>query len=114
MALQTIQTVNHPGIDLTALAVAADGASGDSWVNTGAQMVAVINGSASPITVTLPYVATFDGQTPPNKTLSVPANHTAIVGPFNPAYYNQTSNQQAKITYSAVTSVSVCVFQMGS
>jgi len=116
MALQTVQTITRPGFDLTATAVAADGSNGDSWVNTGSQLVAVINGSGAPITVTENYNSTikFDGATPTVKTYSVPAGHTAILGPFSVGYFSDATTQQAKISYSSATSVSVCVFQLGN
>lgn len=112
MAVQTIHTINHPGVDISAGAVAAD-VAGDSWANSGNQMAAIINGGIGSVTVTLPYQIQFDGGTPTNKTLAIPAGHTAIVGPFSPAYYNDT-NGRANITYSGVSSVSIYVFQPGS
>ena len=113
MATLTVNTVNHPGYDITTNAVAAD-VAGDTWLNTGAQMAAITNGDVSSKTVTLVYAATFDGASPTNKTIAIPAGHTAIVGPFNPALYNNATTQKASITYSAVTNVTICVFQPGT
>lgn len=113
MAQQTVHQVNHPGYDMTANAVAADGVNGDKWLNSGGQLVAINNGSGSAITVTLNYTTQFDGATPANKTLTIPAGHTAIVGPFSQAYYND-ANGYASISYSSAASVTILVFQQGS
>jgi hypothetical protein len=115
VATQTIQTAVRPGINLTTLAVVADAGLTDTWANTGSQLVAVINGGGAPITVTENYGAgaKFDGTSPASPTYSVPAGQTCILGPFRTDYFN-TAAGTASISYSAVTSVKIMVFQPGN
>ena len=115
MAQQTIQTVNRPGVDLASVAVAAAG-GGDTWLNTGGELVYLNNGSGAPITVTMPYASNvrFDGSTPTAKTFAVPAGHAALLGPFAPGFFNDPTSGLASLTYSGVTSLTICVFRPGT
>lgn len=111
MAVLTVQLTSRSGLNLTdALAAAAGG--GDSWVNTGSELLVIVNGGASEITATFPYAATTDGQAITSKTVAVPAGETVIVGPFPQPLFNDAS-QRASVTYSGVTSVSVAVVRPG-
>lgn len=111
-----VQSSSHiTGLDYTAGAVAADGANGNAFANTGAQTLVVINGGGSPCVVTKIYGpgAVFDGNTPANPTISVPAGHTMEIGPFPPAYYNDV-NGRVNVTFNQVTSVTVLARILGS
>ena len=72
----------------------------------------VKNGSGSSITLTLNYGTggTIDGQTLANRTVTIVAGDTIIVGPFPTVLY-QDSTGNVSVTYSAVTSVTVLVIQ---
>lgn len=113
MAVLSVNAVSRAGLNLTA-ALAAAGVSGDSWPNTGAEYLAIMNGSGSSITVTLAYAATavFDGATPTNKTVAVAAGKLLLIGPFPQVLYNDT-NQRVTVTYSAVSDVTVAIFRLG-
>lgn len=105
MSLKTVTTVSRAGVDM--VGEAAD-AAGDEWPNTGSEFVQVFNGSAGAVTVTKDIRATTDGAAAVDPTVSVPAGKTYLIGPFPPGWYNDANNR-AKITYSAVTSVTIKV-----
>ena len=111
MATLTVTPVTRSGYNLTD-ALTAAGASGDSWANNGTELLAVKNAGMSAITVTLAYAGTFDGATPTNKTVSVGAGKTYLIGPFPQSLYND-ANQRANVTYSSATDVTVAVFRLG-
>ena len=91
--------------------VVSDGAaasvSGDTFVNSGAEMFAVFNGDASPKTVTFETVITIDGFAVPDRSVTIPNGETWLIGPFPPAIYGNV----VSVTYSAVTSVEVKVLK---
>lgn len=111
----TPQITSRAGISLSALAVAADGSNGNSWVNTGVQTLVVINGGVSACVVTLVWGvgSTIDGQTPTERTVSVAGGATEEIGPFPQQIYNDVHGN-ANVTYSQVTSVTVVVRQTGT
>jgi hypothetical protein len=114
--LLTVFSTSHvSGLDYTANAVAADGANGNTFPNSGAQSLVVINGGGSPCVVTKVYGpgAVFDGTTPSSPTVSVPAGHTMEIGPMPPALYND-ANGRANFTFNQVTSVTVLAKQLGT
>ena len=110
MAVLTVQAVTRAGLNLTDALVAAS-AGGDSFANNGLEVLAVVNAGGSSVTVTLPYVATADGQTITSRTVVVGAGKTALIGPFPQALYNDANNRVA-VTYSGVTSVSVAALRL--
>lgn len=109
----SITTVSRSGVDEAASLVAAD-AGGNYWNTTGVQWLAAKNGSGAPITISLTIQQTVDGQTPPARTVSVPAGKTYYIGPFPSAYNDANAPARANVTYSGVTSLTVGVFQLGS
>lgn len=111
MATLTVQTTARTGLDV---AGASADAAGDEWANTGEQVVLIKNGSGSGITVTLDFKATPDGAVVTDPTVSIGAGATKVIGPFSPAYYNDSTTGRAKVTCSAVTSVTIIVFKLGS
>jgi len=97
------------GVDLTAQAVACTG-GGDKFLPTkNNELVAIINGDASPHTVSITQETTVDGVTPAAKQITVPAGHTVVFGPFPSNYVD--SNGFVNFTYDAVTSLKIAVFQ---
>lgn len=106
MALLTPAPVTRAGVDV--VGAAAD-AAGDEWVNTGQEFVEVKNGSASSINVTLNIKATLDGAAAVNPVVAIAAGVTKIIGPFPKGVYNDPANGRAKITYSAVATVTTKV-----
>lgn len=104
MATLTVSNVSISGLDIVGVAAAA---GGDEWANTGREYILIKNGGGSPITATLDIKATVDDLAVTDPTVSVAAGATMIVGPFPPGIYNDATTGRAKVTYSAVTSVTV-------
>jgi len=114
--LLTVFPSSHvSGLDITANAVAADGANGNAFVNSGGQSLIIINAGASPCVVTKVYGpgASFDGTTPTNPTVTVPAGHTMELGPFPPGLYSDV-NGRANFTFNQVVSVTLLARILGS
>lgn len=112
MATLTVNASANTGIDLTSVAVSAAG-GGDQFANSGQEQFFIKNGDASPHTVTFATPLTVDGQAVADRTVTVPAGHSMLIGPFRPAYYNDT-NGNVQVSYSAVTSVTVAVVKCAS
>jgi hypothetical protein len=110
MATLTVQSTSRSGLD--AAGSAAD-ALGDEWPNTGVEMVLIKNGGGSGITVTLDIKSTVDGAAVTDPTVSIGAGVTKLIGPFPPPYYNDSTTNRAKVSYSGVTSVTVLAFKPG-
>ena len=112
MAALTISPIVVTGLDSSALFTAAAG-GGDTFVNTGREFIYVKNGDASGITVTFTTAGTFTSQSLAltDPAVSVGATDEMIIGPFDVGAFNNTSGQVA-VAYSAVTSVTVAVFQL--
>lgn len=102
--------VTRNGIQADGGAAAAGG--GDSFANTGRELLVVKNADASSKTVTVDYVPTQDGQAVTDKAIAIPAGQTFVIGPFPPSLYNDAAGR-VNITYSAVTSVTVKVVRVG-
>lgn len=112
MAVQTVQTIGRAGLNLETVAVAADVGLTEKWAGTGAEFLYVNNGQASPITVTITIEQTVDGQTVAARTVSVPASHHMLIGPFPTGVYNDTSGN-VNISWSSATSVTLAVLLLG-
>lgn len=110
MAALTVATATRATNGLDLAGVAAN-AGGDSFVNTGQEVVVIKNGGGSPITLTIVTPVTVDGLAVADLTATIAAGATRMVGPFPPAWYNDTglNGGNVSLTYSAVTSVTVAV-----
>lgn len=107
MAVLTVTPITRAGVD----APVAAGSGGDVFTNTGREFAEVINGSASPITVTVP--TTIDGTTVTPISVSVPATTgRRKIGPFPPGTYNNSAGQ-VTLNYSATATVTVAVYTIG-
>lgn len=103
-------------LDVIAGLAAATG-GGDSFFMTGRDLLVVNNASGAPITVT---ISTVVAAVPDNfgvtnaahdKTFSVAAGKTAILGPFS-RFRFADANGNAQVTYSGVTSLTVGVLRV--
>lgn len=110
MAILTPTAVSRAGNPLTSTAASA---GGDSFPNTGKEFLVIKNGGAAAITVTLDIQQTVDGQAVTDKTVSVAAGATVLIGPFPTGIYND-ANGRVNITYSSVTNVTVDVFSLSA
>lgn len=84
-------------------------AAGDTAQTGSGVFLVVKNGSGSAVTVTLAYPGKYDGdQTVTGRAHSVPATNGEFLIPLRDIYKDPTTGV-ASITYSATTTVTVCV-----
>lgn len=106
------QAPPHAGLVPTWVAPAT---SGDQAPTGAALYLVVFNGSASSITVTLPFAPTYDGQGITSRTLNVPASTLAAPAPaFIPLSDAVYGVGLTAVNYSAVTTVSVFVLRVSA
>lgn len=109
---RTALTVNTAarfgGSILDIAAAAADNSNGNTFTNTGVEKLIVSNASGGSLTVTVAIPSSarsLDGLATA-KTHVVLNNKTAIIGPFPPDMYNQTTGV-VNVDWSTGTSVTV-------
>lgn len=105
MTTYAVQTPVHAGTQYTWVTPT----SGDLAPTGPANYLRVFNGSVSSINVTLP-VPSFDGLTVTSRVVAVPASTLAAPNPVDiPLPSTVYGTGTVAITYSATTTVSVCV-----
>lgn len=113
MAALTVRTLDRTGSlgTLTDLAEAA-AALGDYFENDGATVLAVVNGSAGAVNVTVAFGsrAIIDGTAPPGRVLTVAAGKTSVFGFWKPYDWND-ANGRVQLTYDTVTTIKVLAFK---
>ena len=110
MAALTVSAIVITGLDSSALFTAAAG-GGDTFTNTGREFIYIKNGDASPINVTFTTPATYKNIALEDPVVAVGATDEMIIGPFAVGAFNNSSGL-VDVAYSAVTSVTVAVFQL--
>lgn len=110
MATLTVNPAKRSGNGVDLAGVAAAG-GGDSFPNTGAEVLVIKNGGGSGITLTVVTPVTVDGLAVADLTATIAAGATAMVGPFPPGTYSDGSGN-VNLTYSAVTTVTVSVVKV--
>ncbi len=108
MALLTAALMSRAGVSTVGALPTAS--TGDTWANTGAELVAIKNGAGAPMTVTLHIPATIDGAAAVDPTITIADGVTELVGPFPVGYYNDV-NGLAKVTCSPVTGSTIKVIK---
>jgi hypothetical protein len=97
---------SRDGVDPVPSVAASVG--GDTFTNTGSELLIVKNAAGAPINVTVVTTQTVDGLAVADKVVSVTNGTTRSLGPWPRAVYGST----VSVTYSAVTSITVKVLQM--
>lgn len=111
MATLSVGTTARTGLVATGV---TPGGSGDEFANTGVECALIRNGSGAPVNVTIDFKAAPDGATVTDPVVAVAAGAITLIGPFPPAYYNDSSTGRVKLTCSATTDVTISVFKLGS
>jgi len=106
----TVQEITRAGVAITA---AAANAEGNFFTNSGNIALRVINGGTSSITVTITAQAACDQGTKHDLVVTVASGATKEIGPFPMRHYNDASGY-VKVTYSAVTDVTVAAVKLAS
>ena len=109
MALLTVQSISGEGVSPTFRAATA---SGDTFPNDGRTMLHIKNGGTAAVTVTFDSVEKCNFGFDHDLTVSIPASGERIVGPFDPARFNNKVNGLVSVTYSGVTTVTVSALRM--
>lgn len=112
MATLTTQVITRAGTVITPVAAAG---GGDAMACGPTNILRVVNGGGSPITVTLAIPAGASGF--PNvaytsTAISVTNGTTRDIGPIQPQIYQDPTTGLCTITYSGVTSVTVAAIQL--
>lgn len=108
MAQLTVQSVSTSGKTITYSTAAA---GGDAFANNGMTVFRVKNGGASPITVTINSVKKCSYGFDHDVVVTVNPSEEKAVGTFDrERFSDDTGNVQ--VTYSAVTSVTVCAISV--
>jgi hypothetical protein len=113
MATLTVVTSAEAGVATADTSAASDG---DEFVNTGREVLVVVNSHSSDNDINVTIAAQTTSFTDPvlgtltkaNQVVAVNEGVTKVIGPFPTAAYND-SNGKVQITYSAVTSLKVGV-----
>lgn len=111
MAVLTVQETSRAGLNLSGAVAAAGG--GDSFANTGVELLYISNAGVGAITLTLDIQQSVDGQAVTDRTVSIASGARQIVGPFPSAVYND-ANSRMNVGYSGVVSVTVMAFKAGA
>lgn len=101
-------TAVAPAREANELTMVAAAAGGDEFVNDGKKLLVVKNADVDALTVTITTQMTVDGEDVADKTVSVPAGETHLVGPFPPNVYND-GDGKVQIGYDDETDVTVGV-----
>lgn len=84
------------------------------WVNTGREILDLKNntgGLQKTLTMLYNSTATIDGQPVTSHTLTIAADTSYTIGPFDPLLYND-SDGKINFTVSSTTLLSACVFRL--
>ena len=102
--------------DIDPTYASADGGDGNSFRNTGREIVHIINGGGSTCNLTIPTpTAASGGLLIEDKTIAILAGEELFVGQLDPALFNQPSSSVdaglCRLEYDFVTSVTVLVLR---
>lgn len=111
MALLVAVKISRAGVASVSDGVLPTASTGDTWANTGSEIVTIFNGSGGAMTVTKHIAATTDGAAAVDPTISIPDQGTVDIGPFPVGIYNDPSTGFAKITCAPVTSSKIKIKQ---
>jgi hypothetical protein len=104
MATLTVTSITTAGVSPAGVAAAG---GGDSFPNTGGELLLITNAGGGDITLTAATSMTVEGLAVADLAVVIPAGQARALGPF-PRYLYGTS---VALTYSGVTSVSVKVLK---
>ncbi len=90
--------------------VAPTAGTGDTWANTGQEIILIRNGSGSSINVTVDIVATADGNAVTDPVIAVAAGAITAMGPYPTALFNDGQGL-CKVTCSAVATVTIAIMK---
>lgn len=87
-----------------------------AWANTGFEILDLKNNTGSAqktLTLAFNSASKLDGQTIASHTLTIAAETSYVMGPFDPLLYNDV-NGRVNFTVSSTTLLSACVFRLST
>lgn len=105
MAALTTLNGGRAGVDIAGVAAAS---GGDTFTNTGKEILIVKNGDSSSHNVTITTSVTVDGNAVADPVVAVGAGVTKSIGPFPRWIFGST----VSVAYSSVTSTTVAVLSV--
>ncbi len=110
MAALVVQKILIEGVEKQTLVPA--NAAGDSVANEGKTFIEVMNGDASPMTVTIKGAQDLPLDTSADQEIIVADGTTQLIGPFPVGNYNRETDESVVVEYSSVTSLIVAAFSV--
>ena len=109
-ALPTSIAAGWGGGILDIAPAAVNNTDGNSFVNTGVEKLVVANGSGGTVTVTvaIPASARSLNGLITSKTYAIAATKTAVLGPFEPSIFSQSTGL-VHVDWSSGTSITCAV-----
>lgn len=101
-------TVQKPALTGSAVTYAAAAAGGDTFTNTG-QEVLHVRTAGSPVVVTVTAQSACNQGVVHNQQVTVPATSERAIGPFRDLKRWNTAQSKVAVTYDQVTGVTVAV-----
>jgi uncharacterized protein (DUF697 family) len=110
-------TTAAAGVVLAA-AAAVDAVNGNSFVNTGRELIEITNGSGSPITVTFITTQTYNigavTYAIADLAVTIAAGVTKACGPFDKTLFNDSATGTVGVDFSSGTTVTARVISLGT
>ncbi len=105
-----VQQITRTGLEETTVAAETDG---NSWNNTGKEILHIINGATDCI-ITVDTPRGVDGQVTTSRTVTCTANEERFIGPFPPEDFNQRGSlgDIVHVDYDVITNVTVAVIRI--
>ncbi len=110
MATLTVVPASSAGVDVIGDAEGC-GASGDTFANSGLEVLIFTNAGLTELDVTIITPGTLDAHAIANRVVAVPAESTLAIGPFVPGAYNNAAGY-VSMTYESETDLSVLVLKV--
>jgi hypothetical protein len=104
-------TVIHTGLAGALLAMTDNDPAGDKYVNSGREVVIVVNGNETSATVMLNSLVNCDQGFDHNLSYTIAAGETKIIGPFSPTRFNDVDGKTA-LAYTGDGYLTVAVVQL--
>lgn len=109
----TVTTTAKTGTVQPAL-VAVDAVNGNSFANTGREIITINNGAGAPITVTFVTTLTYSGYAIADEVQTVTNGTAKDFGPFDTALFNNAVDGTLGVDYSSGTTITARVTRLGA
>lgn len=108
MALLTTQSITRTGLEA---AYSSCSAGGDTFTNSGYELIHVKNGHSAAQTVMVATPATSYGLAIADPAIEITAGEDRFIGPFPTALFNGSADT-VSLSYSSTTSLTIAVLKL--